>query len=162
VTWFRNLSLAKKLYGGFGVVLALLVVVVIIGYSGTNSLSSSAHGVSNVELAQSSAAADIRAAASDMHFSQAQYVMTNGSTHSNYLADRATFGQALAHLQTVVTTTDERSDVARLTAAVATFDSIDGKAYAALRRGDRAAAVALVNGAGNNAADVISAIGKNL
>ena len=52
---------------------------------------------------------------------QAQYVMTDGATHSNFLDDRAAFEQALALLKTVVTTDEEQADVARLTAAYATF-----------------------------------------
>ena len=162
MAWFRNLSLAKKLFGGFGVVLALLAVIVAVSYSGMSALSSSAHQVSKIELAQAGAVADVRAAVSDMHFSQGQYVMTNGATRANFVADRATFEQALAHLRSVVTTQAQRSAAARLAAAYATFNSVDAKVYSALRSGNRAAAAALVNGAANQAADTINAAGRNM
>ena len=162
MTWFRNLSLAKKLFGGFGVVLVLLAVIVAVGYSGMNTLSASAHKVSKIELAQAGAVADVRAAVSDMHFSQAQYVMTNGATRSNFVDDRATFEKALAHLRSVVTTAAQRQAVAHLAAAYATFNAVDAKVYSALRTGDRAAAAALVNGAGNDAADTINEAGRNI
>ena len=162
MTWFRNMSLSKKLFGGFGVVLAFLVVIVAVGYSGLNTLSSSAQKVSKIELSQAGAVADVRAAVSDMHFSQSQYVMTNGSTRQNFLDDRATFDKALAHLRTVITAPAQRQAVARLAAAYSTFNAVDAKVYAALRQGDRAAAAALVNGAGNDAADTINAAGRNI
>ena len=162
MTWFQNLSLAKKLFSGFGVVLVLLAVIVAVSYSGMSKLSSSAHKVSKIELAQAGAVADVRAAVSDMHFSQAQYVMTNGATRANFIADRATFEQALAHLRSVVTTQAQRSAAARLAAAYAMFNSVDARVYAALRSGNRAAAATLVNGAGNDAADTINAAGRNM
>ena len=162
MTWFRNLSLAKKLFGGFGVVLVLLAAIVVVSYSGMGKLSTSAHKVSKIELAQAGAVADVRAAVSDMHFSQAQYVMTNGATHSNFLDDRATFVQALAHLRSVVTTPAQQRAVARLAAAYVTFNAVDARVYAALRSGNRAAAATLVNGAGNDAADTINAAGRNM
>ena len=162
MTWFRNMSLAKKLFAGFGVVLVLLAVIVAVSYSGMSTLSSSAHKVSRIELAQAGAGAVVRAAVSDMHFSQSQYVMTNGATHANFLADRATFEQALTHLRDVVTTDAQRRAVARLAAAYATFGSVDAKVYSALRSGNQAAAAALVNGAGNDAADAINSAGRNL
>ncbi|MGA2925260.1 MAG: HAMP domain-containing methyl-accepting chemotaxis protein [Solirubrobacteraceae bacterium] len=157
MTWYRNLSLAKKLYGGFGIVLALLVVTVVVSDLGMLQLRSSAHALVATELTQTDAAANVRAAANDMHFSQSEYVMDNGASRASFLDDRSTFEQALARMRTLVRSRDEHHDIGELAAAYAQFEAIDARIWAAVSQHRRDAAMSLVEGSGNNAADAIAA-----
>ena len=162
MSWYRNLSLAKKLYGGFGIVLALLGLTVFVSDLGMKSLHSSAHALAFTELTQTDAAANVRSAGLDMHFSQAEYVTDNGASRGDFVGDRTTFEQALARIEALARSRDERSDVAALAAAYAQFAATDASVWSAVSHGNHALADSLVRGPGNNAADAMSTAAKSL
>jgi CHASE3 domain sensor protein len=70
-----KLSVRTKLFGGFGVVLALLAVVVAVALNTASSLGSAHSVVTGNVLPVVQAAAASRTSASDEHFSQTRYVL---------------------------------------------------------------------------------------
>ena len=114
---FRNLSLGRKLYAGFGLVLALLVAVAGIALFEIGSLSS-AHGrVSDSVVPKLLAAGAVAKSGSDMHFSQTRYVLDHGATRADYEKDVSVYSSDLAALQKLSTTAADRTSLAAVLSA---------------------------------------------
>ncbi|MDX6495889.1 MAG: hypothetical protein QOE17_1875, partial [Gaiellales bacterium] len=96
----RN-SVRGKLLASFAVLIALLAGVAAVSASSMGSLGSSHALLSKSVLPRVNAAAGVRAAASDMHFSQTEYALDQGASRKNYEADRAAFGEAMRRLRSV-------------------------------------------------------------
>src|SRR5215471_6609566 len=88
---FSNLSIAKKLAACFALLAVGLVVVVVVGINGMNSMVAAHTDVVKVGEAKQLAATIARGDAADMHFSQTLYVLNNGDGRSDFLGDRRTF-----------------------------------------------------------------------
>ena len=154
---FNNLSIAKKLSLCFGILVAGLVVVIVVGSSGMSSMSAVHSDVVNVGEAKALAAEDARGAASDMHFSETLYVLDNGARHSDFLGDRQTFQTRLDKLITLSTDPSDKPLVAAIQSAAKQFDASDATLWGLVRSGKAAAASKLVEGAQNDAADGLTA-----
>lgn len=81
---FRNLSLGKKLYSSFRVVVLLLAVVFGVAYWGMSALASSTHTITNVAEADMVAGDDLKFAAADLNGSQTQYIVDRGKSRGAY------------------------------------------------------------------------------
>src|SRR4051794_25960771 len=86
-----DLSVRKKLYASFGVVVALLVAVVVVGFTSMRGLESAHTTVAATVLPQVIASDTARTAAADMHFSQTRYVVEGTKARADYLDDRGVF-----------------------------------------------------------------------
>jgi methyl-accepting chemotaxis protein len=153
---FRNLSIGRKLACSFVVLVFGLVVVVLVGSNGMGSMSSAHNDVVTVGVPKQLAAEVARGNASDMHFSQTQYVLDRGASRANYLADRQTFQGALNHLVKLSTDPSDKPLIGAIQSAVANFDRGDATLWALVHAGREAAAVKVVAGSENDAADAIS------
>ena len=153
---FRNLSLGRKLYAGFGLVLALLVAVAGIALFEIGSLSS-AHGrVSGSVVPKLVAAGAVAKSGSDMHFSQTRYVLDHGATRADYEKDVSVYSSDLAALQKLSTTAADRTSLAAVLSANARVRVIDGQLWTAVQKHQYAAAEKIVSGSGNDAADALT------
>jgi methyl-accepting chemotaxis protein len=149
-------SVGVKVYAAFGAVIAVLAAVVVTGYVTSSSLAAKHHALAQQLVPILKASDDARAAAADMHFSQTRYVYNPG-TRSDYEGDRATFEQRLADLKRAVAGTEYQDEYAKISAAVAKLDTIDGKLSAAVQAHDQKKANGLVLGEGNDASDALVA-----
>ncbi len=148
-------TLGRKLGASFIGVAGLICVVIAVAVSGMSSMDARNGTVVNQSVPAQLAADDARAAASDMHFSQTEYALGRLSSRSNYLGDRAAFGQAVSKLRPMAVTSADRRALAAVESAVAAFDHSDALLYAAARAGDTAKVRALVTGAQNDLSDAL-------
>jgi hypothetical protein len=82
---FKNLSIGRKLACAFIVLVVGLVVVVLVGSNGMSSMTAAHNEVVTVGVPKQLAAETARGGASDMHFSQTQYVLDRGAARQNHL-----------------------------------------------------------------------------
>src|SRR3954447_9931398 len=150
---FLRGSVRNKLFAGFGLLIVVLAVVVIVATSAMGTLGSSHNKLSHSVLPRVNAAAAVRAAGSDMHFSQTEYVLDGGKSRENYEGDHATFEEALAKLRDVSRGTASEPRYRAIDAAAKAFDAGDAKLLAAVKAGDAPQATDLVRGAQNALAD---------
>ena len=146
-----RLTVSRKLYASFGVVVALLVVVVAVALSGMSSLGSANTSIVKRTLPAVMAADEARSASGDMHFSQTRYVLLPDS-HSDFQGDHGVYQAALAKLAKV-TPPELRGDLAAIQATTARWNAIDAQLWAAVRAHRQAKALALVSGAANDTSD---------
>src|SRR3954463_16683474 len=100
-TAFIRGSVRNKLFASFAVLIVLLVAVAVVAATAMGTLGRSHNKLSHSVLPRVNAAAAVRAAASDMHFSQTEYALDGGKSRSNFEADHQAFEDALAELRNV-------------------------------------------------------------
>jgi methyl-accepting chemotaxis protein len=145
-----RLTVARKLYLGFGVVVALLLALSAVAVISMRTLGTEHDTVTKTVLPEVLAADAARSGAADAHFSQTAYVISP-DTRPDFLADRAAFQADLAKLQKVATA-DLRPKVAAAAKAAATAGTIDAKLWAAVQSGDHERVMAVLDQA-DEAAD---------
>ncbi len=153
---FNDLSIAKKLSLCFALLVVGLVVVVLVGSNGMNSMSAVHNDVVDVGAPKQIGAQEARSAATDMHFSETRYVLDGGATHSDFVSDRKAFQEALNHLIVMSTDATDKPLVSTIKTATARFDTGDARLWALVRARRTTEAVKLVQGAQNDAADSLS------
>jgi methyl-accepting chemotaxis protein len=147
-----RLTVARKLYLSFGVVVALLLALSAVGIVSMRTLGTEHDTVTKTVLPEVLAADAARSGAADAHFSQTAYVLSP-DTRPDFLADRAAFQADLAKLQKV-TTADLRPKVTAATKAAAAAAAIDAKLWAAVKSGNDERAMAVLAQA-DSAADAM-------
>src|SRR5919204_386981 len=154
-----NVRLSVKLGLAFGVVLALTAAIIAIDVRDLERLQTAHRRVTQDVVPRIIAAQQAEAAFADVHFAQTQMVLTDGAEREDELADMKVFEGAIAVLRKTVGRSAEGSGLANVDSAYDNFKIMDGKLFAAVRRGDRAGAAKLVAGFADDAADgVTSAI----
>src|ERR1700716_1104026 len=153
---FQNLSIATKLACSSATLVIGLVVVVFVGSNGMSSMTAVHKDVVNVGDAKQLAAETARGDASDVHYSQTLYVLDRGTARGNYVADRQRFQGALNRLIALSGDATDKPLIEGISSAVAGFDRGDARIWALVRTGQSAAAVKLVEGAQNTAADTLT------
>jgi methyl-accepting chemotaxis protein len=148
-----TLSVSRKLYLSFGVIVALLVTVIAVSFYGMSRLASAHHVVSLQATPRVEAADSARSAASDAHFSQTQYVL-DAETRADFLGDKAKLDGDLARLAKV-TDTNERNQYDGIITAYHHWWTGDAKLWAAVKAGNAKAAATIVVGSENNASDAL-------
>ena len=154
---FNNLSIAKKLSLCFALLGIGLVVVVVVGSNGMGSMSAAHNDVVNVGVPKQLASEQARAAAADMHFSQTRYVLDGGASHADFLGDHKAYQKELNHLVALSTDPSDKPLIAAIQTATARFDRADASLWALVQAHQTTAAVKLVHGEGNDAADSLMA-----
>jgi methyl-accepting chemotaxis protein len=150
-----SFTVSKKLYSSFGAVVVLLAAVVGVSLYAMSRLASDKNAVTEKAIPMVKAADLARSAASDMHFSQARYVLIP-SSHSDFLNDRAAFVSAVAKVR-AVTDAAHQSQLKGIESAYAAFDRVNAELWTAVQAHRRATAVGLVSGSGNDSADQLVA-----
>ena len=146
----RDLSVGRKLYGSFGIVVALLLCVLGVGVWGGSSISSKTHTVAGLGHALSDAG-QVKYQGADMNGWQTAYAfdIVRGAKNatSNSGASRHAFLQSAAALQKAFTTLSrdslnagERVQLRQAESDFAKFMSTDNQVIALYRQGTPAAA----------------------
>jgi methyl-accepting chemotaxis protein len=136
----KNLSVAGKLYAGFGLVLVLLCAVAAVGLIGMSSLSSSNHQITSVSIPKRTAAFELKFDAADLYGWQTGYVLDNGNGRALYTKSLAEFRADLAKLRTLAGDDADRQGVDAVDAALQRFTEVDDAAWRAIQSGDFAGA----------------------
>jgi methyl-accepting chemotaxis protein len=150
-----RLTVGRKLSLSFALLGVFLLAAIFTALSGMSTMEASHHTVVDKVVPKQIAAGAARSAASDMHFSEAEYALDGGSTHTNYEGDRAAFTDELAKLAKLSADPADQRGLAAIKTALAAFDRGDAKLWAAVRRHDRAQVTKLVVGAQNDLADAL-------
>jgi methyl-accepting chemotaxis protein len=152
---FASLTLAKKLYASFGVVLVLFCSIAAVAFWAISSMSSSTHEIADVAALKAEDANTVAGLSGYIHESQTRFVLTRNASYDDHLGDVQTFETALAVLaRRSVTATDKRY-LARIRSAFATVRGFDEVLHADVAAGHTARAIQVVQGAGDSASDAL-------
>ena len=151
-----NVRLSVKLGLAFGVVLALTAAIIAIDVRDLERLQTAHRRVTQDVVPRIIAAQQAEAAFADVHFAQTQMVLTEGAERDDELGDMKVFEGALAVLRKTVGGSENGSGLANVDSAYESFKVMDGKLFAAVKRGDRAGAARLVAGFADDAADGVT------
>jgi methyl-accepting chemotaxis protein len=144
--WFADLSVAKKLYGGFGAVLALLAVIAGVALWGSSAQGSAAHTLST-KLRLTQEAMQVKFRGADFNGWQTAYAFDiirrlkgaasdSASSRSAFLKSAASFRQELATVAQESLSPPERQAVQTARSAFDQFMSTDVQVIALYRKGD--------------------------
>jgi methyl-accepting chemotaxis protein len=148
-----NVRLSVKLGLAFGVVLALTAAIIVVDVRDIARLHDAHNRVTKDVVPRIVAAQEAQAAFADVHFAQTEMVLTDGAERADQQADMRVFERAVAALGKTGRTD---SGLANVTAAYESFKTTDAKLFAAVQRGDRRGATAMVAGFADDAADGVT------
>ncbi len=151
-----RLSLAKKFYASFGLVLVLLVAVAATGFWATSRMSSSTHEIASVAAVKAAAANTVNGLSSYIHESQTRFVLTRNKTYQDHLGDVQMFEAGLAALARRSVTPSDKAHLAAIRGAFATVRHFDDVLHADVSANRLAAAAAIVEVPANEAADALA------
>jgi methyl-accepting chemotaxis protein len=150
-----RLTIGRRLTLAFALLVVSVAIVTLVGISGMSSMKTAHHDVVTGGIPRLLATDAARAAAADMHFSEAVYVLDGGSGRANYLSDRATFQADLSRI--VPADASDGPLIAAIHSAADRFDQGDAALSALVRAHDTPGAIRLVEGSQNDAADALTA-----
>jgi methyl-accepting chemotaxis protein len=150
-----DLPLARKLALGFGVVLALTAAIVVYGQVSYRHLEKQYGVVAHKDLNKIVFAGEAKAALSDAHFSQTEYVVTHGATKANYEDDYGVLKQHLVSLRRAANAPADFKALREVDKGLEEFDAQNAVLLRTVLAGQDAKASKLVSGSVNDAADVI-------
>jgi methyl-accepting chemotaxis protein len=156
VSIVQDLSLGKKLYGSFGIVVGLLGAVAGTAFWATAGMTSLTHQIAAVTAVKAEAANTVGGLSAYIHESQTRFVLNHGATYADHEGDVSTFVAALATLAKRSTTTADKADLAAIKLAFARVRHFDGVLIADVKTGRFAQANGIVEGAANHAADALA------
>src|SRR5579871_6263583 len=141
----RDLSVGRKLYGSFGIVVALLLCVLGVGIWGGSSISSKTHTVAGLGHALADAGA-VKYQAADLHGWQTAYAFdivrgvknagsNSGSNRHAFLQSAAALRAAFATVSRASLNSAEQTQLREAEAAFHRFMRIDNRAIALYRQG---------------------------
>ena len=155
----RNVRLSVKLGLSFGAILALTAAIIAVDVDNVKGLESAHNRVTTGVVPRVIAAQRAEAAFADLHFAQTSMVLTGGKTRADEMDDLAVANRAVAALRKTDRDAGSAKRVALVTDAIKTWNTLDAKLYAAVKRGDTGYAEQTVAGYADAAADnVITAI----
>ena len=153
----NRLSIRSKLYAGFAVVSAALLVAVAVGWMSMLSVSGTVrNGYEQAVIAEATSKW-----AYNMRVSQSQSAaigrgIKNADGSDMATSDKAAYDKEFAQLKARATSAEDHAAIARITAARAKWGALDQKVMDLWKSGDKHGAVALANGAANTAGDNLS------
>jgi methyl-accepting chemotaxis protein len=137
----RDLSVSKKLYGSFGLVLVLLIAVVGGAFVGMGNLGSAEHQIAGPANASVAAADEVRYAAADLNGWQTAYVLDRGKSHGAFVTSDQYFQKALATLRRA--SAGNAAEAALADTVASTYDrfnTLDAGVWGAIQKRDFAKA----------------------
>jgi methyl-accepting chemotaxis protein len=155
-TAVRNLPVAKKLFGGFGIVVVLLVAVAAAGFWALGSLSSANHQITAVVGPKVAAAGEVRTAAARLDAEEVSLVVDHGTSMSAYTEAKSGLGRAIAALKLASTTANDRAVAARMAQTFTKFQAVDQEVLGAIQAKNYARAAAVSQGPAGDLIDRIS------
>ena len=155
----HRLSVRAKLYAGFAVVSAALLVAVGVGWMSMLSVSGTVQkGFNQAVHAQATSKW-----AYNMRVSQAQsaaigHGIKNADGTDMHSSDIAAYAKEFSHLKTLARGTEARTGITRIEAAHAKWAALDRQVIHMYESGRKHAAMELANGAANTAGDRLSTV----
>ena len=159
IRFLNRLSVQSKLYAGFAVVSAALLVAVGVGWMSMLSVSGTVqNGYTRAVVAQATSKW-----AYNMRVSQAQsaaigHAIKNADGSDMHTSDIAAYQKEFDHLAAMATSPDDHAAIARITPAYKKWGVLDQKVTSLTASGDKHAALALANGPANTAGDTLSTV----
>src|SRR4029079_12985851 len=154
----HRLSVRAKLYAGFVVVAAALLVAVGVGWLSMLSVSNTVRGgLDRAVIAEATSKWAYNMRVSQSQSAAIGHGIKNADGSDMHTSDVAAFTHELAKLRARDDRVDDRSSLARIAAIYARWSVLDRRVIALWKGGDKHAAVARANGAANTAGDNLSA-----
>jgi methyl-accepting chemotaxis protein len=150
-----NLPLARKLALGFGIVLALTAAIIVYGQVSYGHLEDEYATVAHKDLDKIVFAGEAKAALSDVHFSQTEYVVTGGGTKDNYEEDLGVLKQQLVATRRAANDPDDFEALRAIDKGMKDFEAQNVVLFRRVDAGQAAKASKLVSGSVNKAADEV-------
>ncbi len=136
----RDMSLSRKLYASFGVVIALLLTLFGVAFWGLNGLSSATHTITQSSLPKVIAGLTLKFDGADLNGWQTGYVLDRGKSRPDFEKATATFQAGLAQLEKVSTDSEDIAAAASTKADFEKFMQLDVSLWAAVQAKDFAKA----------------------
>ncbi len=143
MTFLRNLSVGKKLYASFALVVVLLVAVAAVSIRGIGTLSSATHGITDVSAPKYNAASALKFDVATLIAWQTTYILDKGNSHPQFVKQAAVVRAGLAHLGTLSTDDHDRASLAIVDRAFNRYLQSNVPVWKAAKSGDTAAAAKL-------------------
>jgi methyl-accepting chemotaxis protein len=151
-----RLRIAMKLALGFAALAGLVLITTALSVWSSGALRRAHVRVADQVVPRLIAAGQLKGAISDAHFSQTEYVLTDGATRSNFVADEQAAAASLAALRRISRGGKDEKDVATIATAYAAWKRLDAQLYATLRAHGVARATPMVTGEVNDAVDAVA------
>jgi methyl-accepting chemotaxis protein len=141
----RNLSLRWKLFGGFGVTVLLLLVVLGTAYWMSSQLDGATSRIVGAN-AKVDASASVKYDAADLNGWQTAYVLDNGRGRAGFLKAKASTLADIARLDRVSVDAQDKAAAQQIHSALNQFLALDDKVWSAVSAHDQAAATKIALG----------------
>ena len=136
----RNLSLRWKLFGSFGITLALLLCVLGASFWMSSQLSSATGMITNHANVKVNAASAVKYDSANMDDWETAYVLDMGKSHNGFLQSRAQIVRDIATLHHVSVDSHDKSSAAAVSRAYQSYTTADAQVWAAVQAGHQAKA----------------------
>ena len=153
---FKRLSLGQKLYGSFGVVLALLLLLFGVAFWGMGGLASSTKTITDVAAPKVITSLTLKFDAADLNGWQTGYVLDRGKSRPDFEKSNATFRAHFAKLAKMSLDAEDKAAIAKIKEAYARFMRLDKPTWAATQSKDYAKAQQIALGPAIAAFDDLS------
>jgi methyl-accepting chemotaxis protein len=152
-------TIRAKLATSFGVVLVLLLGLAAVAWWGLSGMTSVTRTIDGSVTPRMIAVDDVRAAASDAHFSETRAVLAGtAAAKTDYEGDHATFMATKRSLDAVAGRGADAAAVAKIDAAVARSNAVATRMFGLLAAGHAARATALLDAADTASDGVVEAL----
>jgi methyl-accepting chemotaxis protein len=157
VSRIRDLSVGKKLYGGFGILCLLLIALAGTAFWMAGQLSSKTNHITGVVATKVAAGNDVKYAAADVNGWQNGYVLDHGASRAGFEKSNAHLVKALATAKAASTDPADLATVGKIESAYNAYMKLDATTWAAVQAHDYAKAQRLALGADNSAFNQLAA-----
>ena len=151
----RDMSMGRKLYASFGVVVVLLAVVAGVSLRAQASMGQASRSA-RTAARRAEAAGDVRGLASYIHESQTRFVLTRGLSYQDHVGDVHDFTAGLNALAGESASPADHAHLRAIRRAFATVSGFDRVLIRDVRSGQFAVASAIVQGGADEAADTLT------
>ncbi len=142
----RNLSLRWKLFGGFGITVLLLLVVLGTAFWMSSQLDASTNLIINAANPKVDAAAAVKYDAADLNGWQTAYVLDNGHSRSAFLHAKAATIRDIGTLDRVSVDVHDKASAQQVHTTLNHFLALDTQVWHAVSAHDQAAAIKIALG----------------
>lgn len=129
----KDMSLSRKLYSSFGIVIALLLTLFGVAFWGLNGLTSATHTITQQSLPKVIAGLTLKFDGADLNGWQTGYVLDRGKSRPDFEKATATFQAGLAQLGKVSKDSQDIAAAAAVKADFENFMQLDASVWAAIQ-----------------------------
>jgi methyl-accepting chemotaxis protein len=136
----RNLSLRWKLFGSFGITIALLLCLLGAAFWMSSQLATATGHITNGANPKVNAANAVKYDSADMDDWETSYVLDMGKSHNGFLQSKSQILHDIATLHHVSVDSHDKASAAAVQAAYQSYASADAQVWTAVQAGDQAKA----------------------